>query len=80
MLQHILVISHVLKLLLCIKMYVLDILSEALIILAHDFILLLLLILQALIKFLSIIITLVFIHNSFKFKGSLSLVDTLAFL
>jgi hypothetical protein len=64
--QHVLVIGHVLHLLLSIELYVLYVLLEPLVLLSLHLVVLLELVLQALIKLLTVVILLVSVHEAFK--------------
>ena len=68
MLKLVLVVSHVLQLFLSIEVDVFSVLSEAIVLLALQLGVFLLLILKALIQFLSIVVSLVPVHNTFKFE------------
>lgn len=63
MIQHVLVICHVLQLLLSVELYVLNVLSEPLMLLPLHLIILLKLVLQALIQLLTVVILFMSVHE-----------------
>lgn len=68
MIQHVLVICHVLQLLLSVELYVLDVLSEPLMLLPLHLIILLILVLQALIQLLTVVILFMSVHEPLELQ------------
>ena len=68
MLKLVLVVGHVLQLLLSIEMNIFTVLSQTIVLLALEHIVFLLLMLKALIELLSVIVSLVPIHDTFKLE------------
>ena len=66
--QHVLVIRHVLQFLLSIELYVLNVLSKALMLLPLHLVVFLKLVLQALIQLLSVVILFMSVHHPLEFK------------
>lgn len=68
MIQHVLVICHVLQLLLSVELYVLDVLSEPLMLLPLHLIIFLILVLQALIQLLTVVILFMSVHEPLELQ------------